>query len=450
MSGETVVRVDGLSKMYRVYSRPSDMFWEVVTGRPNHKEYWALKDISFTVSKGEVLGIIGKNGAGKSTLLKILTGTLDSTSGVVETKGKISAILELGTGFNPEYTGRENIYMGGMCIGMSREEIDKNLDSIIDFSELRDFIDQPFRTYSSGMKARLTFATAIHIDPEILIIDEALAVGDMKFQRKCYAKFKEFTTRGKSILFVSHSLDTVSSFCTRAIWIERGLIVSEGYPGDVTKQYYKRLFEEQNVDLSQAGMANTVGKTAIKDRDDRKVELANRMKAAINRAEMRQVAMEAFNNPTPQHAPQEMRTGGMEAEIIDYGVMDLAGQRMTILKSRDEYDFFLRVVCYEDLETIVFGLLIRDKRGAEIFGTDTLLLKTHMANPRRGDLMSAHFRVKMALSAGDYFATFSAARSDEYKYDLRFDVFHFKVVDDNILYHASVVNLEPKFYLSLI
>lgn len=231
------VRVAGLGKCFNWYARPSHIFWEAVTRLPRHDAYWALRDINFEVAKGEVLGIVGRNGSGKSTLLRLIAGVLDCSEGTVETDGKVSAILELGTGFHGEYSGRENVIRGGLVQGMSRAEIEAKLDSIIEFSGLREFIDQPFKTYSSGMQARLTFATATAIDPDILIVDEALATGDAYFVQKSLSRIREICQSGATVMLVSHSTGILGAICDRVMWLDDGRLRDIGKSLDVIREY---------------------------------------------------------------------------------------------------------------------------------------------------------------------------------------------------------------------
>lgn len=251
MKKDIVIGIKNLDKDYKIYRHPSDMLKEMLFRKPRHQVFKALKNISFEIKKGEVVGIIGRNGSGKSTLLKIIAGTLDKTKGQVKVYGKISAILDLGLGFNPEHTGRENIYNGAMILGMSKREIDKKIEAIIAFSELEEFIDQPFKTYSSGMKARLTFSVASEIEPEILIIDEALAAGDMFFTTKCMDRMTKMCQSGATVLFVSHSLALVQKLCQRAIYLEKGRLIKDGPAFGVCQMYEQSVMEETSLKLSE-------------------------------------------------------------------------------------------------------------------------------------------------------------------------------------------------------
>ena len=237
---EQVVKVDHVTKIYKIYDKPKERFKEALgigKNKTYHKDYYALDEVSFEVGKGEIVGIIGRNGSGKSTILKILTGVLNQTSGTVTVSGKVAALLELGAGFNMEYTGMKNIYLNAAMMRVSREEIEKKIPDILAFANIGDFINQPVKNYSSGMFVRLAFAVAIHVDPDILIVDEALAVGDTRFQMKCMDKFMEFIERGKTILFVTHDVNAVKRFCNRAIWLNQGKLIMDGNTDEVTDRY---------------------------------------------------------------------------------------------------------------------------------------------------------------------------------------------------------------------
>ncbi len=235
-----MIEVKNLTKIYKIYDKPGDRIKEALFPKKYKdkiKEFYALANINFSVEKGETVGIIGKNGSGKSTLLKILTGVINQTSGEKVMDGSVSALLELGAGFNPEYTGIENIYLNGTIMGMKREEVEEKIDEIAEFAEIGEFINRPVKNYSSGMFVRLAFAVAINTDPDILIVDEALAVGDYRFQAKCYNKFEELKEKGKTILFVSHDVDAVRRFCSRALWLDNGKVIMDGDVNEVTSKY---------------------------------------------------------------------------------------------------------------------------------------------------------------------------------------------------------------------
>lgn len=263
MSDVPAISVTGVGKFYRMYSKPADLFWELVRRRTMHTEKHVLSDITFDVQRGEVVGIIGANGAGKSTLLSIIAGTLQQSSGEVDINGTLTAILELGTGFNPEQSGRQNVYLGGIAMGMTRREVDSKIDGVIAFAELEDVIDQPFKTYSSGMQARLTFSTAISVEPDVLIVDEALAAGDAAFVQKCLRRVEEIVTSGSTVLLVSHSSTLITRFASRALWLDGGRIVELGDAETVCKHYeidtYNRVTAYENRPDDQKSLEPSTG-----------------------------------------------------------------------------------------------------------------------------------------------------------------------------------------------
>lgn len=440
-SGENIIiRVNNLSKAYKLYQRPLDMVKEFITGKPRHKECWALRGISFEITRGEVIGIIGRNGSGKSTLLKIVAGTLDKTSGEVSVRGKVSAILELGTGFQQEYTGRQNIYMGGLCLGMSREEIDRKIDGIVDFSELRDVIDQPLRTFSTGMQARLTFATAVSVDPDILIIDEALSVGDAKFQMKCFAQFEAFRQSGKTILFVSHDMNSISHLCDRALLLHEGRITAEGKPIEITRLYYNILYGTQGGPTVEDYTPQTAG-TAQPPQLDMKGQLGPAKDEDVKDGTAGKDSFSAYD------PSREIRFGNRKVEIVDYGILDATGARVNILRSGENYTFFIKTLSREDVDDVSLGFLIRNIRGVDIFGTDTIIQKVLVPAQKKGGSLTGQLNCTMWLGSGHFFLTFSVASTKGFWYDIRYDAHLFEVKGNGSTYTSSVVNLDSKFVI---
>jgi lipopolysaccharide transport system ATP-binding protein len=422
---EFAIQVAGLSKAFHIYARPVDLLKEILLRRPIHRDLWALKDVSFQVKPGELIGIIGRNGSGKSTLLKILTGVLDKTHGEVAIRGKVSSILELGTGFHPEYTGRQNIFMGGLCLGMLRQEIERSLDWIIAFSELEDFIDQPLRTYSTGMKARLAFSTAISMDPDILFVDEALSVGDVKFNRKCYNTINQFREKGRTILLVSHDLNIISSFCNKTILLDAGRVVAYGEPRDVTRIYHQLLYcEPEGKDAGISGAA--IDEAGERDK------LRARAKERLSLAEV------------SADAPYEIRCGARkEAEIIDFGILDQKGERATHLNSGEKYTFFLYALFHEDVEDPAFGFNIRDVKGVSIFGMDTGWMNYIIRPHRRGEILEGRIDVTMWLTNGEFFLSAGVGNRKAKSFDFRYDGLLFSVPSHPLLHTYSLINLQP-------
>ncbi len=377
-----VIEAAGLSKVYKLYRRPSDLLVELATRRVRHSEHWALRDVTFSVRRGEVVGIIGRNGAGKSTLLKILTGTLDSTAGRLRVDGAVSAILELGTGFHPDYTGRDNIYMGGMCLGMSRAELDRKVDSIIDFSELREVIDQPFKTYSTGMQARLTFATAVSVEPDIFIVDEALSVGDVLFQEKCFKKIREIASSGATVLFVTHSYPLIYDICSRALLLHRGVLVADDQPKEVGYAYEKLLAEE---------------------RGGRPVALSKGRSAA---------------------EPD----GDAEAHVVDAVFLNRDGIEVTTLYHRQPYVIRIRCLCLGDLPSASVGFILQKPNGHVIYTTNTVVLG-HRLTAAAGEVLEVRFGFTCLLATGEYLLAGGISRM---KGDMDYQVLH-------VLREASVV-----------
>ena len=374
---DSVIEIKNISKIYNLYNKPSDRLKEALFARQSrHTEFAALNDVSFNVNKGEILGIIGKNGSGKSTILKIITSVLTPTSGECIVKGKIAALLELGAGFNMEYTGIENIYLNGQMIGFSKDEMDKKLQDIIDFADIGEHIYQPVKTYSSGMFARLAFSVAISVDPDILIVDEALSVGDVFFQNKCYRRFEEFRERGKTILFVTHDMGSVIRYCNRCVLLNAGKKVAEGKPQEMVDLYKRIMVGQWNENEESSEEASSIQSSNVKNDQLWKDQISTN--------------------------PDIEVYGDGRADIIDFGIFSDTGDIGNNVYKGDYYSIKMRVRINEDNLNPIFAFKLRDIKGTELTGTNTMLADIDTSQCKKGDIVTITFRQKQYLQPGQY------------------------------------------------
>ncbi len=405
------ISVEHVEKMYKLYDKPTDRLKESLglTRKKKYKEHYALHDVNFKVNKGETVGIIGTNGSGKSTILKIITGVLNPTAGEVKVNGRISALLELGAGFNMEYTGIENVYLNGTMIGFTREEIDAKLNDILEFADIGDFVYQPVKTYSSGMFVRLAFAVAINIDPEILIVDEALSVGDVFFQAKCYHKFEEFKKLGKTILFVSHDLGSIGKYCDRVVLLNQGVKLNEGKPKEMI-DIYKKLLVNQYV-------------------DDDETE-----KEQENESDNENIKEESgtWKDMTTSN-PDIVEYGNGLATIIDYGIKDAAGNMSNAIEKGSDFTIMFKVKFNEKVSDPIFAITIKDLKGTEITGTNTMFEKIDTGTVNKDEVRSVSFTQNMNLQGGDYLVSLGCTgyRDGEFTvYHRLYDVFNITVISN--------------------
>ena len=408
MNDDIVIKVDNVSKVYHLYDKHTDRIKEALSlsHRSYHKDHYALNGISFDIRRGECVGIIGVNGSGKSTLLKIITGVLEPTEGTVYKTGKVSALLELGMGFNPEYTGLKNIYINGLMMGYSRSEMDEKVKSIIDFSEIGDYINQPVKTYSSGMFARLAFAVAINVDPDILIVDEALSVGDIFFQAKCYKKFNEFQEQGKTILFVSHDLGSVLKYCDRCMLLNAGSMVMMGNTAEVVNRYRKL-----QAQIARENDLNTVREISIKNEEKSSKKKKDRM--VIN--------------------PNTSSYGDNSAEIIDFAVIDEMGNVTNSVLKGPDCKIEMIVKFNKDIEEPIFAYTIKDLKGQDITGTNTMLEGRSFGLVKSDSIIDVVFEQKMVLQGGQYLLSLGCTgfETDNFVvYHRLYDVCNIQVLSD--------------------
>lgn len=379
---ENAIEVNKVSKIYRIYNTPKDRLKETFMfgNKSYHRDFYAVKKATFQLKKGEIVGVIGKNGSGKSTLLKLITGVLTPSEGSILVNGKISALLELGTGFNPEMTGLENIYLNGNIVGFNNNEIKQKIPSILEFADIGDFIYQPVKNYSSGMFVRLAFAVAINIKPDILIVDEALAVGDMQFQIKCMAYMKRLFESGATVLLVSHDLASIKSLCTRAIYMEEGKIIKDGIASEVVDLYSKKCRDE---------MSRLNGNT------DRKVfELTN-----IEVGEGNCFADDKFDEKV-----KNFRQGNGDAKVCNVQVLDDNNDEITVVNFNQQIAIKIHIKVNRDT---VFGVgyHIRDDKNIEILGSNTIIEGIGEIACKKGESFSVVFRTKIPLIQGNYNVT---------------------------------------------
>ena len=411
---DTVIKVTDVTKVYKLYDKPMDRLKEGLSLRHKsyHTDHFALNKINLEVHKGECVGIIGTNGSGKSTLLKIITGVLNPTSGKVDIDGKISALLELGAGFNMEYTGVENIYLNGTMMGFSKEEMEGRINDIIEFAEIGDFINQPVKTYSSGMFARLAFAVAINVDPDILIVDEALSVGDIFFQAKCFRKFNEFNDRGKTILFVSHDLSSILKYCDRSLLINHGNQVACG-PSREVVDIYKKILANQ-YDENEADGETETGDTAQDDGSVHNNGESTDPKLSSDRL-WRASMVENVNC---------VEYGEKDAEIIDYAVVDNKGNIGSTVDKGTRFTIKYRVHFNKTIENPIFTFTIKDRKGTAITGTNTMLESKTLEKVEEGTDVIVSFTQTMNLQGGQYLLSISCTG-----YDIENLIVHHRLYD---------------------
>ncbi|MDO5146371.1 MAG: ABC transporter ATP-binding protein [Eubacteriales bacterium] len=430
---EYAIDVQNVSKIYKLYERPKDRFKEALhlTKKKLSRDHYALNQINFQVKKGETIGIIGTNGSGKSTILKIITGVLNPTAGDVKIDGRISALLELGAGFNMEYTGVENVYLNGTMIGFSEEEIKNKMDDILSFADIGEFVYQPVKTYSSGMFVRLAFAVAINIDPEILIVDEALSVGDVFFQAKCYHKFEEFKKQGKTILMVSHDLSSISKYCDRVILLNKGDKLAEGEPKQIVDLYKKLLVNQ----LSEDDLSKYKKNGEVEKKEKKSSKQEKQTKQNINSSEVTPEKAEESGKLWKDYMaenPEIIDYGSKEIEILDYCILDEEGKISDTIKKGAKYTVKFKIYCNQVVDEPILAFTIKDIKGTEVTGTNTMYEKMYL-KVKKGETKVVSFTQKMNLSRGNYLLSFGCTgfrNGDFTVYHRMYDVVNMGVISD--------------------
>ena len=426
MPSTTAISVRNVSKKFRLFASPKERLMEALHPfrKKYHHEFWALRDVSFDVCRGETVGILGRNGSGKSTLLQIICSVMQATQGEAHVNGRISSLLELGAGFNPEFTGRDNVILNGAIMGLSRKEMLRRMPEIEAFADIGEFFDQPVKTYSSGMFVRVAFAASIHVDPDILVVDEALAVGDARFQRKCLLQIEKIRTSGAAVIFVSHSLETITSLCSRAIILENGVVLADGEPKVVAEKYLAILFSESKESLSS-------------DTSTSIVESSTNQEIQTNQLRGEQIldvdpsVWEGSLSQRFGYNRHEVRTNNGCAAIMDYvvagdGCADISG-----VWSGEAIAILVKVHFSADVNQPVIGFELKTDKGVTIAGSNTFLAKTQLQPAAIGDTKIYRIEFNTPLNEGDYFVDLGVAEYDGspggYVLDVRRSMMHLMI-----------------------
>jgi lipopolysaccharide transport system ATP-binding protein len=399
---DIAISLSDVSKCFKRYAHPTDRLKEVLQPhKPRAQEFWAVRNVSLEVSRGQTLGVVGRNGSGKSTLLQMVVGTLTPTGGTVKVNGRISALLELGSGFNPEFTGRQNVFFNGQILGLNQQEIEAKFDGIAAFADIGDFIDQPVKTYSSGMFVRLAFAVATSVEPNVLVVDEALSVGDEAFQRKCFARIEAIKSRGGTILFVSHSATSIIELCDRAVLMDRGELLIANKPKAVVDQYHKLIYAP--VDLQ-----TTIREEICRYRDDSTAALNGKPKIGLREADPQPYSLEQLppaqefydEGLVPKNTLSYISRG---ASIVDPGILTLAGRKVNNLVGQREYVYSYSVTFTQSVQSVRFGMLVKTISGLELGGISCPGQTQGIGTVEPGTSVTVSFRFQCVLNPGVYF-----------------------------------------------
>jgi lipopolysaccharide transport system ATP-binding protein len=439
MSSDSAIIISDISKCYHIYDNPQDRLKQMIMrGRKNlFREFWALKNVSFEVPRGETVGIVGRNGSGKSTLLQIIAGTLTPTNGSVSSNGRVAALLELGSGFNSDFTGRENVYLNAALLGLTQEEIDNRFDSIAAFADIGHFIDQPVKTYSSGMLVRLAFSVQAQIDPEILIVDEALAVGDAKFQAKCFDRLKRLKETGTSILLVTHSSEQVVTHCSRAVLLDQGQIVTQGNPRDVINCYLDLLFGREQKKIIEISVAAEEVTEIKHQADSSESEAPDKTRLLFDD--------ESFAR-RPLYNQYEYRWGDGSAKITDFSLFSESVEYPALIKNGSKVTLTVAVKIILPLMRPILGVTIKTKDGVTIFGSNSELLQCDGVQTvyESGKNFTAVINFDCNLGDGDFFISLGLATREGEEiipHDRRYDSIHFTVITDSRFFGLTNLNM---------